>query len=321
MLSRHYLRIKTLQSLYSFFIGGETDLKKGRKELFNAIDGIEDLRYYQLSALLELRDFAENKLEENKKKLRPTENDLNPNRRFIENPLLDIIRNDDALQRQINALRINWSEFTDHFRKIYFNVIEWKEYQKYLDLKTASFSDHKNFIAKLFKKHISFDHELRIYYEEKNIHWGEDSIVSGLSIHQWLKNYDQKNKKTHAFDEIIKTKIQFGDDDDREFVKTLFEKTILRSNEYENMIQDKISNWEIDRINQIDMLILKMALCEIEEFENIPVKVSMNEYIELAKEYGTPKSNTFVNGVLDKLVEELNKQGKFKKSGRGLKNT
>lgn len=313
------MRIKTLQAVYSFFIGGETDLGKGRQELFDSIEGISELMLYQISALLELRDFSENKLEENKKKLVPSENDLNPIRKFVDNPVIAIIRNNEQLQNRMQGLRINWSEYQDHFRKIYFTIIEWKDYKDYMDSPANSFEDHKLFIAKLFKKHIAFDGNLRAHYEELNIHWSEDSIISGLSLHQWLKNIEEKDKKTHEPDEVFNTSVKMGNDDDRDFVKNLFDKCIMNSNTYNDMIQKKISNWEIDRINQIDMIILKLGLTEILEFPRIPVKASMNEYIELAKEYGTPKSNAFVNGVLDKLVAELQEAGKIKKSGRGLK--
>ncbi|PLW94327.1 MAG: transcription antitermination factor NusB [Marinilabiliales bacterium] len=319
MLSRHYLRVKTLQAVYSFFIGGETDLSKGRQELFDAIEGISELMMYQISALLEVRDFAENKLEENKKKLRPSEADLDPNRKFIDNPVIKILRENETIQNRIQSLKINWSEFQEQFRKIYFAMVEWKDYKEYLDSPADSFEDHKIFVAKLFKKHIAFDGNLRAYYEELNLHWGEDSITSGLNLNNWIKSLDENNETTHIPGEVFNSNALPGNDDDRDFVKELFDKCIMNSEEYDGMIQKKISNWEIDRINQIDMLILKLGLTEILEFPRIPVKASMNEYIELAKEYGTPKSNAFVNGVLDKLVAELQEAGKIKKSGRGLK--
>ncbi|MBN2727832.1 MAG: transcription antitermination factor NusB [Bacteroidales bacterium] len=321
MLSRHYLRVKTLQAIYSFFISGETDLSKGRRELFDAIEGISELMLYQVSALLEFRDFAENKLEENKKKHVPSANDLNPIRKFIENPVLNILRNNDELQMRISNYKINWADFQDHFRKLYFNVVEWKDYIDYMSSKSNTFEDHKAFVAKLFKKHIAFDGNLRAHYEELNIHWSEDVIISGLNLTQWLKNIDENNTKTHELEEIFNPNVKIGNDDDREFVKILFDKCVMNSDEYDDLIQNKIANWEIDRVNQVDMIILKMGLTEILEFPLIPIKASMNEYIELAKEYGTPKSNAFVNGVLDKLVEDLQSAGRINKSGRGLKSS
>lgn len=318
MLSRHIIRSKTLQAIYSYVISGETDLKKGRARLIDSIDDMNDLIHYQLSALLELRDIAEYKIEENRHKLIPSENDLNPIVRFIENPLLEHLRNNEKITNQINALHIDWSEYNDFFRRIFQSVTQWNDYIAYGQNDTADFDTHRKFVAKLFKKFIAFDGNLKLFYEEKNIHWGEDSQLTGVMIHAWLKSYDPEKANTLVFPELLKQSDHIGDDDDRKYMLALFDKTILHSSEYDELIKKHIQNWDLERVIIIDMLILKMAMAEITEFSNIPIKASMNEYIELSKEYGTPKSNNFVNGLLDKLIRELKEDGKVVKTGRGL---
>ncbi|PKP03273.1 MAG: transcription antitermination factor NusB [Bacteroidetes bacterium HGW-Bacteroidetes-6] len=318
MLSRHIIRSKTLQAIYSYSLSGETDLARGRSRLIDSVEDMADLVHYQLSALLELRDIAEQKTEENRHKLVPTEGDLNPNVRFIENPLLGHLRNNEVITNQIKAQHINWAEFADFFRRIFQSVTQWNEYILYGQNNDADFNTHRKFVAKLFKKFIAFDGNLKLFYEEKNIHWGEDSQLTGLMIHAWLKSYDPNNPETLIFPQLLKQSEHIGDDDDRKYMITLFDKTILHFDEYDALIKKHIQNWDMDRIITIDSLILKMAMAEITEFENIPIKASMNEYIELSKEFGTPKSNSFVNGLLDKLIKELKDQGKVVKSGRGL---
>ena len=318
MLSRHIIRSKTLQAVYSYVVGGNTDIEKGRKALINSVEDMRDLVFIQISALLELRDVAERKIEENRHKLVPTQEDINPNLTFIQNPLLIHLRDNNHVQNAINGLRLNWQDMNDSFRKIYKEVLEWGDYQNYMNEKTHSYDSNRQFIVKLFKKFIAFDSNLRAMYEDKNIHWGDDSVLTGIMIHAWLKYYDPDDGSTAVFPSLLKPSEGLGDDDDKVFMIKLFDKTIINLNKYDDLIEKHLKNWDIERIIVIDMLIIKLALTEITFFENIPTKASINEYIELSKEFGTPKSNSFVNGLLDKIVNDLQAEGKLHKSGRGL---
>ena len=318
MLSRHIIRSKTLQAVYSYVVGGNTDIEKGRKALIDSVEDMRDLIFTQISALLELRDIAERKIEENRHKHVLTEEDINPNLTFVQNPLLMHLRDNAHVQNAINGLRQNWADMNDNFRKMYKEVQEWSEYQNYMNYKKHDFDSHRQFVVKLFKRFIAFDSNLRALYEDKNIHWGEDSVLTGLMVHAWLKSYDPEKEATTVFPDLLKPSEGIGDKDDRSFMINLFDKTIINLNAYDDLIEKHLENWDIDRIIVIDMLIVKLALTEITQFDNIPVKASLNEYIELAKEFGTQKSNIFVNGLLDKIINDLKADGKINKSGRGL---
>lgn len=318
MLSRHIIRSKTLQAVYSYVVGGNTDIEKGRRALVDSVEDMRDLIFIQISALLELRDIAERKIEENRHKHVPTDEDINPNLNFIENPLLLHLRDNAHVQNAINGLRMNWSDMNDIFRKIYKDVQEWGEYQNHMNSTKQDFASQRQFVVKLFKKFIAFDSNLRALYEEKNIHWGDDSVLTGLMVHAWLKCYDPENPETTEFPPLLKPSEGLGDDDDKTFMIKLFDKTVQNYGKYDDLIEKHLKNWDIERIIVLDMLVIKLALTEITQFENIPIKASMNEYIDLSKEFGTPKSSSFVNGILDKIIQELKADGQIVKNGRGL---
>lgn len=319
MISRRILRIKTLQALYAFIVGESTDLAIGRKQLILSINQMMDIVVYQLSSLIELRDFSERRMDENKLKHIPEENDLNPNTKFIDNILINRLRDNKALQQRINALHINWSELEDVFRKIHQNLKTWNDYQVYLNSGISSFEEDRQFACRVFKKHLAFDTVIRSMLEEKNLHWGEDTLSAALITHGYLRELGSDYDVETPFPTAFKPVAHIGDDDDKEFVIKLFDKTILNKEFLDKTIADHLKNWESERVTTIDMIILKMAITEICEFPNIPIKASMNEYIELSKTFSTPKSNVFINGVLDKIIGSFKSEGRIVKTGRGLK--
>lgn len=318
MLSRHIVRSKTLQAIYSHVVGGESDIAKSGKALLSSVEDMRDLAHLQIYALLELHRIAERKIEENKNKLMPSEEDLNPNLTFVNNPMLLHLNENQNLKIEFASLKVNWSEMEDIFRKIYKEIQNWADYKKYMLESEHTFDSHRQFVAKLFKRYIAFDQNLRDFFEEKNIHWSIDTYLTGVMVHAWLKKYDPENPDSLKFPKMLKDSEGLGDDDDKTFMLKLFDKTILNFNKYDEIIEKHLKNWELDRIITIDILIIKMALTEIIYFENIPIKASLNEYIELSKEFGSSKSNSFVNGLLDKIIQELKSEKKIVKIGRGL---
>lgn len=300
-------------------VSENTDLATGRKQLIQSINQMMDIVVYQLSSLIELRDFAERRMDDNKLKFIPAENDLNPNTKFIDNILINRLRENNALQQRISALHINWSDLEDVFRKIYQNLISWSDYQTYLNSGQSSFEEDRAFACRVFKKHLAFDAVIRSMLEEKNLHWGEDTLAAALITHGYMRELEDDYNNDTPFPAAFKPVAHIGDDDDKEFVVKLFDKTILGKDTLDKTISDHLKNWESERVTTIDMIILKMAITEICEFPNIPVKASMNEYIELSKTFSTPKSNIFINGVLDKVIGSYKSEGRIIKTGRGLK--
>jgi N utilization substance protein B len=317
MLYRRHLRIKALQALYSWYSGGFESLPAGEKQLLKSIDKLYELFVYQLSFLVEIRRFTLVRIEENKNKFYPTEDDLNPNLKFVNNRVLtQLSENQDFLKKE-EALKINWSQDQEMVLKFYHLLRNSDFYSKYLSESSDSLEEDKKFIIKVVDRlMIDFD-LLRSYYDEKNMYYTEGYDLTGILLVNFVDSITPKFFVDGLLPGIYKTSGQKVNDDEY-FARTLFRKVIINDDEYSKIVEGKTKNWDYDRIPLIDVILLKMAIVELLEMNTIPVKVTMNEYIELAKYFSTAKSKIFINGVLDKLISEFKADGRIKKTGRGL---
>jgi transcription antitermination protein NusB len=307
MLNRRHLRVKVLQSLYAFFQSGGNDLNKGEKELLFGIDKIFDLYLYQMLLLSEILHIAEFSIEENKIKKLPNPEDLNPNIKFINNRLLKAIQSNSILNKAANDRNISWNEQHEMIRKIYHQIQSSNHYEKYMNKKETSLNEDVDFITDILLDEVCNYDSLHSFYEEMSIYWLDDWEMVNKMLVKTLKAFVENS------DTDFKLMPLYKDPEDKVFACELFKKTILNSDDISPMISNRTQNWEIERIALMDILIMKMAITEILKFPEIPVKVTLNEYIELSKMYSTPKSKIFVNGVLDKLVEELYEANKINK--------
>ncbi len=318
MLSRRHLRIKVLQSLYAYFQTSDSQVNLIEKGLLSSIESIYDLYIHLLSAILETRDFAENRLEDARQKFLPTPEELNPNTRFIENAFLKQLAGNRDLQKHIGRLKISWADYQETFRKIYNNFRNSEMYASYMSAPVASYRNDKDIVLAMFADFMFNNEAFTSIFEEKNIHWADDIDTAATMVAKTFRKWTATMDEYQALPPLMINPDEEGDDLIRDFVLKLFRKTILNSEESGKLIALRAQNWELERIAVLDVIILKMALCEFAEFPSIPVKVTINEYIEISKEYSTPRSRQFVNGMLDKLVSDLRESGAIKKSGRGL---
>jgi transcription antitermination protein NusB len=300
MLNRRHLRVKVLQSLYAFFQSGNNSLTAGEKELIFGIEKIYDLYLYQLSLIIAIGDQAQRISEENKLKRIPSAEDLSPNKKFINNSCLQAISQNKDLQKKLAQKKISWDIDPEIPRKLFIQFKDTDTYHRYMQEKAPSFEQDRDIILKLLKNHICEYELLHHFYEERSIYWLDDWELINKMIIKNLKLMEN-GKENNGFEPMS----LYKDPEDRQFAINLFHKTILNDKEFTPLIASKTQNWDIERIALMDIIIMKMAITEIIKFPEIPVKVSLNEYIELSKMYSTPKSKIFVNGVLDKLVEEL----------------
>lgn len=315
MLNRRHLRIKVLQSLYAYFQSDEDSLRRTEKELFNSIERIYDLYLYLLLSFQELQNLAEYRIEENKKKIRPSEEDINPNRKFVDNKLIAKIVNSNALRVLSETNSINWvgDEHQEMFRKMFNQMRESEVYFTFMNNGVEGFEEDVQFAIELFKSEIANSSLLYNYFEEKSIHWLDDIDLACTMVIKTIKATPE--------DEHLKIMPLYKDqEDEQEFLKTLLHKTVSMDSENLQLIDDLTKNWEVDRIAKMDIILLKMAITELQVCRNIPVKVTLNEYIEISKFYSTPKSHGFINGILDKAIDRLQKDDKLGKVGRGLLN-
>ena len=317
MLYRRHLRIKVLQSLYSWHTGGIDDVIQGEKQLLESIDKLYELFIYQLSFLVAIAQFAKIRIEENKKKFYPTEEDLNPSLRFVENKVLTSIAQNNNFILSKNNLRINWENQSDLVLKFY-NILKSKDlYLKYLIADNSSVENDKRFLIKVVDKLLSEFELLRAYYEEKSVYFTDGYDLVILLLIKFIENFSPKFSSQTSLPGIYKPNVK-GINEDRDFVRKLYKHVIRNDEELVNELKVRTKNWEFERIPIMDVILLKMAIIELQEMETIPIKVTLNEYIELAKYFSTSKSKIFVNGVLDKLIREFKEKGKINKTGRGL---
>ncbi len=313
LLNRRHLRIKVLQALYAYQQSENNTVQKGEKELFLSIDKIYDLYFRLLSIFAELKRESELRIEENRNKLRPSQEDLAPNPRFVNNKALRLLSESKNIEAHVKFYKINWSVEGVMLRKLFTQLTQTEEYETYMSAPETTFDDDKAILVSLFKKYIAQSEPLHEYLDELSIYWQDDLDLVCVMVLKTIK--DLKSTDTNLFDVIPLYK---DEEDDSEFAKQLFSQSVRNQQEHFAQIDSKAGNWELERIAVMDRLIMNMALTEAKFFKNIPLKVTLNEYIEISKFYSTPKSNSFINGILDKLFEQGKQSGEIVKTGRGL---
>ncbi len=317
MLYRRHLRIKAFQALYAWYSGNSNDLIKAEKQLLLSINKLYELFIHQLSFLIEVKDFALMRMEENKKKFYPTEEDLNPNLKFVENRVLNLLENNTDFQKKVRLYKVNWGEQQEMIRKFYKLLQNSKFYKEYMDIDTRSLEDDKRFLIKVVDRLMSDFELLRFFYEEKSVYYTDGYDLVTVLLIKFLDSFPHDFNENSKLPDIFKTTTEDKDSDEK-FLKKLFRETVNTDEETTEILKQKTHNWDYERIPLSDLILLKMAIVEFTKMETIPVKVTLNEYIELSKFFSTPKSKIFVNGVLDRLISEFKESGKIKKSGRGL---
>lgn len=313
MLNRRHLRIKVLQLLYAHFQSNEQDFIKTDKELNVSLDRMYDMYLYLLLTFEQLNRAAENKMEDRKKKLRPTSEDLNPNMRFVDNQLVNQLSNSEELHEIVKKRKVNWmgAEAQEMFRKMFNTVLESEAYVLYMNNEESGYEMDRNFMLQLFKDSVANSPWLYNFFDEKSIYWMDDLDLCCSMV---LKSI----KTMNPGEDFIPMPLYKDPADESTFVHDLLRKTIQNNAEYDVLITEMVDNWETERIAKMDLVLLKMGITELLYFQSIPSKVTLNEYIEISKFYSTPKSNIFINGILDKIVEKFKAEKRLVKTGRGL---
>ena len=312
MISRRIIRIKALQILYAFYSSPDKSIGTTEKELFTCIHKTYDLYHYLMGLIVEIADYAEERINIRKNKHRPTPEDLKPNTKFIDNRLIALFRINKSLNLYLNQRKLNWKEEPELIKELYALIIESEIYKVYMGNSEDSFGLDKKFIDKIFNKIIIYSEELYLVLEEQNIYWNDDVEFSISVISKTIKRLNNSMGENQPLLPLFK------DEEDRLFARDLYRKSIINHDEIRSLIDVHSRNWDIDRIAFVDILIMQLAITEFLYFPSIPTKVTLNEYIEISKYYSTEKSRNFINGILDKALKELKQSEKIKKAGRGL---
>ncbi len=312
MISRRIIRTKVLQVIYAYYSSEEKSINNIEKELFFCMQKTYDLYHYLFSLVLDIADYAENRIEIRRNKHQPTYEDLHPNTKFITNQVIQQLRDNKQLNTYLDQRKMSWVDYPELVKELYNFMIESDFYTEYMESKTRSFLDDRKFIDKLFSKIILLTEDLYIVLEEQSIYWNDDVEFVISMISKTLKKFNELSDTNQSLMPMFK------DQEDRDFAKNLLRRSIINQDELRELIKEHSKNWDVERIAFMDILVMQLAITEFLYFPSIPTKVTLNEYIELSKYYSTDKSRNFINGILDKTLKDLKKNGKVNKAGRGL---
>lgn len=308
MINRVLIRLKVVQILYAYYQNEGKNLEAAEKELFYSLSKAYDLYHYLLLLMVEVTRFADRRIDNRRNKLRPTEEDLNPNTRFIDNAFMAQLAQNKQLEEYSNNQKRTWEEEGEFIKRLFAAIEESEAYQEYMSKDTLTYEDDRELWRKLYRTMIAQNEDIDEILEEQSLYWNDDKAIVDTFVLKTIKRFEPKNG---ADQELMP---EYRDEMDTEFARKLFRNAIVGAEPYRKMIAEHTKNWDVERIAFMDILIMQVALAEMFSFPSIPVSVTLNEYVEIAKMYSTPKSGSFINGMLDTIVNKLKSEGKLNKA-------
>jgi len=307
MINRNLIRIRVIQTVYSWYQNRAKDLQSAENELMNGMQKSYDLYYYMLLLLVQMTKMYEDRVEVKRTKFLPSEEDLNPNTHLINNKFIRQLRTNVQFNKYLAERPMLWDNNEPFVKNLLDTILASDIYKEYSETDAPTYEADKEFWRKTFKRFVYLNEELDELLEDECIYWNDDvEIVQGFV----LKTIKRFSQEAGSQQELLP---MFKDDEDRQYAIKLFHDTILSEKEYRTLIEQNIDKWDFDRISFMDLVIMQTALAEIVTFKSIPISVSLNEYIEIAKSYSTPKSGLFVNGILDAIVAKLKAENRILK--------
>ncbi len=308
MINRVLIRLKVVQILYAYYQNEGKNLEAAEKELFYSLSKAYDLYHYLLLLMVEVTRFADRRIDNRRNKLRPTEEDLNPNTRFIDNAFIAQLAQNKQLEEYSNNQKRTWEDEGEFIKRLFASIEESKAYQEYMSKDTLTYEDDRELWRKLYRSMIAQNEQIDEILEEQSLYWNDDKAIVDTFVLKTIKRFEPENG---ADQELLP---EYRDEMDTEFARKLFRNAIAGAEPYRKMIAENTKNWDVERIAFMDILIMQVALAEMFSFPSIPVSVTLNEYVEIAKMYSTPKSGSFINGMLDTIANKLKSEGKLNKA-------
>jgi N utilization substance protein B len=318
MLNRRILRIKAFKALYGSVLSGNMSLPQAEIQLELSCEAARDLYVYMLGIVSPLTQIAKDRIEAGKSKFNPTEEEKNPNTKFADNALAKLLDADVDFQKVFNKKKFSWAQYDLVLKKIFASVCEKKYFADYMASETRSLEEDCKLFIKIFEEEMVDCEELERLLEDKSLYWNDDLAYSLTWCCKTLKSFAKG--ESWSLLPLYQSELLSGEDveSDKFFVKKLLQASFAGYERFSAMIAENVSGWEKERLFMTDMVLICMGLAEVSTFPTIPVKVTMNEYVEISKFYGTPKSRSFVNGLLDRLIQKITEEGQVKKTGKGL---
>ncbi|WP_298648376.1 transcription antitermination factor NusB [uncultured Proteiniphilum sp.] len=308
MINRNLIRIRVVQLVYAWYQNTNKDLRNAEKELLFGLQKSYDLYYFLLLLIVELTDSYQNRVETKRNKFLPTEEDLHPNTHLIDNRFILQLRENRQFQKQLAERPMSWNTNEVFVKNLLDAILSSDTYKEYTAIVSPTYEEDQEFWRKTFKQFIYLNEELDDILEDECIYWNDDVEIVQTFVMKTIKKFSAEKGNDQPLLPMFK------DEEDREYALKLLHHSILGEKEYRGLIEKHTEKWDFDRIAFMDLIIMQVALSEIFTFESIPTNVSLNEYIEIAKSYSTPKSGTFINGILDAIVQEIKKEKRIFKN-------
>ena len=298
MINRVLIRLKVVQIIYAYYQNGGKNLDTAEKELFFSLSKAYDLYNYLLLLMVEVTRYASKRLDAAKHKLAPTKEDLNPNTKFVDNRFIAQLEVNRQLNEFASTQKKTWENETDFVKGFYEQILQSDIYKEYMASETSSYEEDRELWRKIYKRIVFNNEKLDAVLEDQSLYWNDDKEIVDTFVLKTIKRFDPKNGDKQ---ELLP---EFKDEEDQDFARRLFRRSILNADYYRHLISENSKNWDLDRVAVMDVIIMQIALAEILSFPNIPINVSLNEYVEIAKLYSTPKSGGFINGTVNQLKKE-----------------
>lgn len=314
MLTRRHIRVKVMQVIYALLQSKDNSLEQQQKFLGRSMHHMHTLYLFMISLLAQLHQLAQKHSQHATKKYLATAEDHYPlPEKFVHNRLLLQIADNTLLQDTLAQKKINpWYLNEEYVKLLYKDIVASAAYQTYMADGKDTYENDKHLVLELFKTTIAPNEKLYEYLEDEQLTWADDMPIVNTCLLKRLRKAQPSSPECFFLPPLLKAP------EDGVYAQDLLVKTLVNNAQWEEDIAEKTPNWDKSRIAPVDFILLKMALCELVHFPSIPEKVTLNEYLEIAKEYSTPKSSIFINGILDKLAKEYKAAGKLQKIGRGL---
>ena len=308
MINRVLIRLKVIQVVYAYYQNGGKNLEAAEKELFYSLSKAYDLYNYLLLLMIEITRFADRRIDNRRHKLRPTYEDLNPNTRFIDNAFIAQLTANKQIEEFCKNQKRTWDDEGDFVKRLFGQIESSGIYQEYMAKETLTYEDDRELWRKLYRTFIAQNDEIDELLEEQSLYWNDDKSIVDTFVLKTIKRFEPEKG---ADQDLLP---EYRDDADKEFARKLFRNAINNAEAYRSLMEQNTKNWDMERLAFMDILIMQVALAEILSFPSIPTSVSLNEYVEVAKMYSTPKSGSFINGMLDTIVNQLKKENKLNKA-------
>ena len=307
MINRVLIRLKVVQIVYAYYKNSGKTMKAAEDKVFFSLSKAYDLYNYMLLLMVGVTHYAADRISFLSMKIRPTDSDRNPNLKFVNNRFVAQLEANEQLQRFAEKSKLNWVDNSDFLRRLLDKIEESDIYKEYMATETSSYEDDKEVWRKLYKAFIFENEELDSLLEEQSLYWNDDKSIVDTFVLKTIKRFEEENGGAQ---QLLP---EYKDVADMEFARKLFRNAIANAELYREMMSSSSKNWDMSRLAFMDVVIMQVALAEIMTMDDVPLSVTLNEYVEIAKHYSTVKSGSFVNGMLDTITKKLRHEGKIEK--------